>query len=167
LAASHVARVYVVNRTVFGCSAHGGTSYRLGQRTTCIGAERIDPVRVAGELAAYGDERCGVDTGTTSVVVRRLTNDKQLTSAPATSPPGPESYQTVTSLVLRLDGAVAWIATGHSLGARHSLVEVHKVEKHGASLLDSGPAIGTRSLRLHGSALRWRHGKQTRSGSLD
>lgn len=166
LASSHLARVYALHGAVFGCSAHGSTSYRLGRRDRCILATRIAPVTVAGELVAYGAERCGVDTGSTLVVVRRLTDGKQLLSAPATSPPGVESYQSVDSLVLKRDGAVAWIAVGRSIVGTRRVVEVRKSDKRGQAVLDSSGALAPYSLRLRGSTLRWRDGKQTRSATL-
>jgi hypothetical protein len=167
LASSHVARVYAVHGNVFGCSAHGSTSYRLGRRDSCLMATRIAPVVVTGEVAAYGAEECGIDTGSTLVVVRRLTDGKQLMSATAATPPGPESYESVDSLVLKRDGAVAWIAVGRSIvGTRGRSIEVDKSDKHGGAVLDSGGAIGVYSLRLRQSTLRWRDGTQTRSATL-
>ena len=121
---------------------------------------------VSGALAAYGSETCGIDTGSTLVIVRRLTDGHELRSAAATGPVGPESYQTVGSVVLKGDGAVAWIGTGHSLGSHHTLTEVWRADRHGTTRLDSGVAIRVQSLRLTGSTLRWRDGAETRSAGL-
>jgi hypothetical protein len=152
---------------VFGCSVKGHKVFALGQTTSCVRSRRVAPVTVAGELAAYGLEQCGVDTGSTNVVVRRLTDGASLRSLPATTKPlGPESYQSVSSLVLKGDGAVAWIGVGHSIVRRGSSAEVHRADRRGQALLDSGTAIDPRSLRLHGSTLSWRHADFTRSASL-
>ena len=122
---------------------------------------------VAGELAAYGLERCGVDAGFSNVVVRRLTDGAQLRSLPATTKPlGPESYHSVGSLVLKSDGAVAWIGVGSSILRRGSYAEVHRADRRGQALLDSGAAIDPRSLKLNGSTLSWRHANLTRGSSL-
>lgn len=122
---------------------------------------------VAGEFAAYGVEECGVDTGSTQVVVRRLSDGKRLRDAAATTPPGVESYQSVSSLVLKADGAVAWIGDGRSIVRRGHKIEVYKADSGGSvRLLDSGLAIAPGSLRLHGSKLTWTHGAAVRTATL-
>jgi hypothetical protein len=167
LAADKAARVYALGNTVYGCALGGMRSYRLGQRQTCIGTSRAGPaVTVAGRLAAYGLSRCGVDTGFTQVLVRRLTDGTQLRAVPATSPPGPESFQSVDSLVLKADGAVAWIGTGRSIVGHGKVIEVRKADRGGAALLDSGAAVDSGSLRLRHSKLTWKHGGETRSATL-
>ncbi|MFL5830252.1 MAG: hypothetical protein ACJ76X_10075 [Solirubrobacteraceae bacterium] len=122
---------------------------------------------VTGDLTAYGAERCGIDTGTTAVIVLRLTDDKQLANTPATSPPGVESFQHVDALVLKRDGSVAWIGDGSSIvGHGRRIVEVRKLDKRGLFVLDSGSGVRMDSLRLHRSTLRWRDGSQTRTATL-
>jgi hypothetical protein len=124
-------------------------------------------VVVAGDLAAFGREECGVDTGSTEIVVRRLTDGRRLRIAAATTSPGVESFQSVGSLVLQRDGAVAWIGDGSSIIRHAHKVEVYKAERNGPlKLLDSGLAVAPGSLRLHGSRLSWKHGGSTRTSSL-
>ncbi len=166
LAADKVARVYAVGNAAYGCALGGARSYKLGQRRTCIAASQVTTVTVAGRLAAYGLARCGVDTGFTQVIVRRLTDGVQLRALAATSPAGPESHQSVDSLVCKADGAVAWIGTGSSIVSSRKLIEVRKADGRGPALLDSGAAIDSSSLRLHGSQLSWKHGAQTRTAAL-
>ncbi len=167
LAASHTARVYGSGHWVYGCAAPGGRTYRLGQGPTCIGAPRIAPVVVTRTLAGYGSERCGVDTGSAEVVVRRLTDGKALTRLPATTTAvGAESYQSVAALVLKGDGAVAWIAVNRSIIGNRVAIEVRKHDATGSALLDSGAGIRTASLQRHGSQLTWRHGGQLRHSRL-
>ena len=166
LAASHQARVYGSGAVVYGCAKSGRSSIRLGERGSCIGAARIVPITVTDSLAAYGSETCGIDTGSTLVVVRRLTDGQQLHSSPAAAPVGPESYETVTSLVLKGDGAVAWIATVMSIGNHRAAVEVWRSDRHGTTRLDSRADTRPRSLRLRGSTLRWRDGTQTHTAVL-
>jgi hypothetical protein len=167
LAASSVARVYSLGGMAYGCSLGAAKSYNLGQRRTCLGAPLVAPVTVTGDLAAYGLESCGVDTGFTQVIVRRLTDGKQLRSSPATTGLlGPESYQSVDSLVLKGDGAVAWIGIGYSIIASHRDIEVQKTDAHGQRRLDSGSAVKLGSLQLHHSTLIWKHGRATRSATL-
>jgi hypothetical protein len=122
---------------------------------------------VAGDLAAFGREECGVDTGSAEVVVKRLTDGKRLLIAAATTSPGVESFQSVASVVLKRDGAVAWIGTGSSIVRHAHKVEVYKADSHGSvRLLDSGLSVAPSSLRLHGSTLSWKHGGSTRTASL-
>jgi hypothetical protein len=166
IAADAVARVYTVGDAVYGCASGGAKSYKLGQLGSCIASSRVSAVKVAGRLAAYGLERCGVDTGFTEVVVRRLTNGAQLRSLPATSPPGAESFQSVDSLVLKADGAVAWIGIGSSIVGHGRVIEVRKADRSGKALLDSGSSVDPRSLRLHRSVLTWKHASSTRSATL-
>lgn len=168
VASSASAEVYSSRGTVYGCSEKTGRRTKLGQTTSCIRADLISHARVAGELAAYADERCGVDAGFTTVVVVRLSDGKRLKSDPATTGRTlPESYQSVDSLVLRRDRRVAWIATAHSIIRPSSAdIEVHADDRRGARLLDSGAGIDPRSLRLHGSRLTWRDGGATRTVRL-
>jgi hypothetical protein len=144
----------------------GGGSFRLGVTTNCIGSDLVGPIVVAGEIAAYASERCGVDTGFTQVLVRNLHSGKRLSAATAVASPGPESFASVDSLVARSDGSAAWIAQASSLGNHQKTVEVRRIDAHGESRLDSGTAIAPRSLRLRGTRLSWTHGGQPRSAIL-
>ncbi len=167
LTADAVARVYTSNGSVYGCSGTSGKRSTLGKRTSCLGTERAGPVTLTGQLVAYGVQICGVDTGFAQVVVRRLSDGKRLTSAPAfTGPLGAEPFQSVDSLVLKADGAVAWIATGRSLATHSSHRQVQSEDKNSQKLLDSSGSIQLGSLRLNGSTLTWKRGGKTRSASL-
>lgn len=163
MAADHHVDVYTLGDAVYGCLFRTGRSIRLGNARICVGQARVDRAAAAGDVIAYGTERCGVDTGTASVSVLRLTDDKRLGSfAAITGPAGPESYQSVDSLVVKRNGAVAWIATATSIIGRGTRTEVHANRR----LLDAGAGIVVSSLRLHGSTLTWRHGTATRSATL-
>jgi hypothetical protein len=167
LAADRHVRVYKQHGAVFGCARHH-KSHRLGGARTCVNSTLVGPVRVAGWLAAYGLERCGVDTGSTVVEVRRLTDGRRLAMRPATTgPPQVESYQSVTSLVLRSDGSVAWIATSKSVFASSGEIEVHSLAQGDFDLLDSGSGIAPKSLRLKGATLSWRDGGSVRTATLN
>src|SRR5947209_3473465 len=99
LALTHLARAYALRGEVYAC-AHGGHSYDLGSSHLCMSSNRVGPIALSGTVAAYGAQRCGVDTGTAQVVVRRLTGGTVLHTATATSRvPGAESYQSIGSLV--------------------------------------------------------------------
>lgn len=165
IASDRVARVYSWHSTVYGCAL--GRTYRLGAVSRSISESRVGPVALAGEDVAYGLATYGVDTGSTEVVVRRLTSGKTLHRDSATSRPlGPEAFQSVDSLVLRRDGAVAWIGQAQSIVSHSREVEVVRDDRRGEATLDEGTAIATGSLRLNGSTLTWKHGGATRSAAL-
>lgn len=166
LAADHQARVFVRGDTVYGCAAGTTSTITLGSNGSCLSGTRVSPVVLAGQLAAYGAQTCGIDTGSTSVIVRRLTDGQIQSSHPSTGPVGPESYQWVRSLVLKPDGAVAWIGVGRSIGTRVGVTEVWRTDRRGTVRLDSGPAVRSSSLRLVHGGLRWLHGSQPRTASL-
>jgi len=168
LAASSKARVYLSRGLVYGCARGAKHPYRLGQRATCLGGSaRVAPVTVSGVLVAYGSQRCGVDFGGSTVLVRRLTNGSTVSQQPATTTSvGPESYVMVTALVLAGDGDVAWISVGHSIVGGHSATEVHALDRRGVRRLDNGAAVNSGQLRLAGSKVSWKHGTAWRSATL-
>jgi hypothetical protein len=77
----------------------------------------------------------------------------------------------VDSLVLKSDGAVAWIATnflGEICGPVHpgATIEVRVHDRYGLHVLDSGIGIVPASLRLSGSLLAWVDAGQARTATL-
>lgn len=118
LAGGGSARVYVVGRLVYGCAAGGGARrFALGTTNLCNRSLLVQAVTVAGRLAAFGTESCGVDTGASIVQVRRLTDGRTLFTHAATNVPGPESFTTVTAIAADRAGDVAWIARSRPLSA--------------------------------------------------
>ncbi len=169
LAANGGVRVYILGQGVYGCSAARSRSFRLGNVSRSIRESRAGPVAVAGDLAAYGLQDFGVDTVRASVVVRRLTDGKELEQLRVTRAVGAESFESVGSIVVRASGAVAWIGSEHSIGpGRQGSVEVHSAGPGtgGGRLLDSSPDIKPASLRLHRSSLSWIDGGATRHATL-
>ena len=168
LAADRTARVYSWHGAVYGCIDATGQLRKLGGAGVCNRPDgAVAPVALAAATVAYGLERCGVDTGSSTVVVLNLSTGVQRADLPAiTLPAGPESYGSVNSLVLRRDGAAAWIASSDSLVGRSTTYEVHRFAGGKSALLDSGGSIAPASLRLAGSLVTWRHGTATRSARL-
>jgi hypothetical protein len=167
VAQTDLARVYSLNGGVYGCAIPNGVVYKLGSASVCNGAGRANPFAIAARLVAYGLQQCGVDTGVSTVIVRRLTNGKHLRRDPATTGTvGAESYESVESLVLAADGSDAWISVTSSIVGNGATTEVHKHDSGGAVLLDSGAGIDPHSLRLVGSKLTWRHDGKRRSAQL-
>jgi hypothetical protein len=158
--------VYEAGGVVYGCS--NARSYRLGYYGRGRpGGVSVVLVRVASRVVAYSTRAQGVDTASESVSVRRLTDGKRLYEDRATvGPVGPESFQSVASLVVKSDGSVAWIGAASSIGGPHRIVEVLRHDRRGLRLLDSGAAVARKSLRLRHSTLRWKHGGGTRRATL-
>jgi hypothetical protein len=73
----------------------------------------------------------------------------------------------VTSLVLKSDGAVAWIARNKPIGEPATSYEVHAVDKTGARLLAAGDEIAPGSLVLAGGTLYWTQGGRPMSATLN
>jgi hypothetical protein len=155
LAQSPQARVYSLNGAVYGCATNPGEPYKLGATTICNYRHRVDHVALAGTVAAYSLDTCGVDSGSTTVYVRRLTNFKLLHTDPATSRSLVEAYGSTPSIVVKADGAVAWIGVNDSILGRGRVIQVRKDDAAGRSLLDSGSGIQQASLKLIGSQLSW------------
>lgn len=168
VARDHLARVYADGGSAYGCVAGGSRTYRLG--TTGLGLSpggaHIEAVRVAGRLAAYGLRTMGVDTGYVTVNVRVLSTGALLSRRSATTQTGVEGFQSINSLVLKPDGAVAWIATAHSIGKPKYVRQLLALNRQGLRVLDSGPSLGATSLALHGSTISWKHGATTRTATL-
>src|SRR5207302_8161420 len=131
-----------------------------------LGQPRVGLVRLAGSDAAYALSSHGVDTGSSQVVVRRLRDGKVLRTAAAVSHvTGPESFTSVSALVVKADGAVAWIGEAHSIVSRAGGIEVHRFDRRGQAELDHGPGISARSLHLQASRLTWLNAGGQRSAT--
>jgi hypothetical protein len=168
---AHDARVvvYSASGTVFACSHASGRVTKLGNSRNCIRSTLVGPVAAAGDLIAYGAESCGVDTGSSVVIVRRPSDGRVIRRLTAiTQLLGPESEDRVGSIVLRPSGAVAWIASGGSIvrGPSGGTAEVDANRSGKTSRLDSGASIKGSSLRLSGSRLSWKHGSAVRTATL-
>jgi hypothetical protein len=144
-----------------------GKSYRLGGRGACLVMPRVDPVVLAGPVVAYGLDTCGTDFGSSQVMVRDLVSGKLVVSEHAISGGvPPESFQRVKTVVIKPDGAVAWLTGFGSVGLSGSHYQVVRVDQRGHALLDTGTGIGPESLRLRGSKVTWTDGGRTRSATL-
>jgi hypothetical protein len=166
LARGSLTRVYVERRTVHACVTGGRRPITLGTTGTCLRAQRVDAVAVAGRLVAAGRTTCGIDTGTAEVEVVRASDGHRLFTQPAIGNPGPESSTDVTGMVVTPAGATAWIARSHSIVGHRTMIEVRAGDARGIRLLDSGAQIVTGTLRLSGSTVSWRDGSTRRSARL-
>jgi hypothetical protein len=68
--------------------------------------------------------------------------------------------------VLNARGHVAWIGSKSSIGMPRATYEVHKIDASATALLDSGPQIDSKSLRLHGRQISWLRAGARRTATL-
>jgi hypothetical protein len=173
---------------IFGCAYTGKRSFAISGPPTfsAEGGGEASHYTLAGPILAYAIH--GVELvpppGVTEwkVEVENLRNGHVLhevptgtASAPATtSAPGgirnPRyvGVGPVVSLVVKSDGAVAWIVE-NEIPARHvpAEYEVHAVDKTGNRLLAAGSDIDPHSLALAGSTLYWTQGGKPMSAVLN
>jgi hypothetical protein len=151
---------------VYGCVLQTGTVWKLGSAGICNVTPCADHFALAGTVVAYGLNRFGIDTGTTTVVVRRLVSGHVVHQDAATSRGVVEGYGSAKSLVVKTDGSDAWIGVDNSIIGHGRVIEVHRHDGRGTALLDSAASIEPASLKLHGSRLTWRDGGATRQSTL-
>jgi len=163
-----MARVYSQHQRVYGCAAADQKSFLLGRVSGGVAQKRVGPVALAGTDAGYGLTTSGVDTISSEVVVKRLTDGKVLHRRNAITGNLPaEFYEAVDAVVVKGDGSVAWTAdAGSILSHKGRQRQVEKIDQTGQMLLDHSRNIRLRSLRLSGSKLTWRDGSTTRSATL-
>ncbi len=70
-----------------------------------------------------------------------------------------------TDVVVKTDGAVAWIAEGKH-GKEYGVYQVHALDSSGERTLAVGPEIDPGSLALAGSTLYWTQGGKPFSAPL-
>jgi hypothetical protein len=166
LAHSPRGRLYVNKRSVYGC-LQGKRPVRFGGEGGCPESAHLGPFALAGTVAAYALRTCGVDTAAAQVVVRRLSDGHQLSAHHVIDvSPGPESLQSVGSIVVRSSGDVGWIGSSTSIAAHRSLIEVLAWSGGAVRRLDRGSDIRSGSLRLAGPKLTWQHGRTRRFATL-
>lgn len=137
----------------------------LGRAGNCT-ENGVELAHLAGRFAAYTRTFCGYDTQGSTLVVRRLSDGKFVMARPATTKVGVEGNQSVGSLVLKPDSAVAWIATAHAIFRPRFVRQLVKLDERGFRVLDSGRSVAVGSLTLRGSETSWRHGHAIRTAKL-
>lgn len=162
------ARIYSRDGGVYGCANGHQHVYVLGRAGLGRpGQGRVGLVALAGVDAGYSLSQMGVDTISTQVVVRRLDSGRTIRDLSAvTGRVGPEFFESVTGLVVKSDGAVAWIAKAGSIIRHGSTIEVDRADRRGEANLDGSAHDALRSLALRGSQLSWRHGAAIRTAQL-
>lgn len=124
-------------------------------------------VRFAGPYVAFvqniaaGDDHVGVMNLSTG----RLRNFRIASAVGNSICPG------VEALVLKADGAIAWIGTNFlpafaCTNPPAPVIEVRRRDRRGLRILDSNGTIALHSLQLTGSTLKWVDAGQAKTASL-
>jgi hypothetical protein len=177
------AHVFEKNNRWYGCAARVKRPYVLPGLDTLEARQFSDGtvpnhITLAGVFVAY--ERYtlltagGAGDTQTDLYVVDLRNGKVVVDEDARPPTGQQEDRSVTDLVLKRNGSVAWISD-HWTYAQHPAVvnyEVHRFSRDpanpGRALLDSGADIERDSLTLGADrkTLSWTKGGQPKSGQL-
>jgi hypothetical protein len=126
------------------------------------GNEGVTSETLAGAIVAYEFSStppscCEVGRGGEAVVVvRDLRSGRVLHKVPTGTPSAPRAagigLGPALSLVVKSDGAVAWIV---SAGFRNGYYQVHALDGSGSRTLATGRSIDPRARALAGSTLYW------------
>jgi hypothetical protein len=154
---------------IHGC-AYGHRSYLVGTIPNCQGAGPCGgPERetLAGPLVAYQEGGGGESVRVYLVVVRNLRTGRVVRELPTGTPATPSKSVVgvgpTTGIILKSDGAVAWIVqTGFP-----TTYQVHAVDKSGSRVLASGSDIDPLSLALAGSTIYWTASSAAMSAPLN
>lgn len=165
---------------VWGC-VYGHRPYFLGPLpyASAEGSGGLERETLAGSVVAYEESATGGYYSKRSeqrVVVRELYTGRLLHRVPTgmqlKASPENVGVGRVLTLVVKNDGAVAWIAEDGELAMRSNMQPnvtyfvLESVDKFGSQLLASGPDIDPLSLALAGSTLYWTQGRAPFSSLL-
>jgi hypothetical protein len=178
IAADAQAEVYGVRKNsetieYRGC-VYGHTRwFDVGGRSECLSAGGAcggtDHITLAGTLVARESSFVGSVLGTEWIIeVEDLRDGRILHRLPSgvTFPPNPKFVGDgpATSIVVKSDGAVAWIL---DTVQEHERYQVHAVDRTGSRVLATGSDIDPHSLALAGSTLYWTQGGNPYSTTLN
>jgi hypothetical protein len=182
LAADAQAQIYAVRESpeytkVLGCATGHASADELGFAAACrtdrymnVFCSGIDREVLAGPIVAYelvsGASGCGFCHW--SVIVRDMRSGRMLRDEATGTPTNPAFRENLgvgptTAIVLKSDGALAWIANA---GVGEGGYQVHAVDATGAGLLASGRDLDPSSLALAGSTLYWTQAGRPFAASL-
>jgi hypothetical protein len=153
---------------IHGC-AYGHRSYLVGTLPNCPGAGPCGGPEhevLAGPLVAYEEGGGGKVVNIYQVVVRNLRTGRVIRELPTGTPsprPGWVGIGPTTGIVVKSDGAVAWIVeTGFP-----TTYQVHAVDSNGSRVLASGSDIDPSSLALADETIYWTAGSTAMSAPLN
>ncbi len=163
---------YEAESVVRGCAHGQRRSYLLGEAEEHLGSSGgagssgVELETLAGPVVAYEKAYGSEQNSLYEMVVRNLVSGrvlhKVITSRPVKPGAIPIAAGPLTALVVKRDGAVAWIVeTGYPVEYR-----VYAIDKSGTRSLASGADINPASLALAGT-LYWTQAGKPATTSLD
>jgi len=177
IAADPQAEIYGIRKNeeevvYWGCVFGHSRSFLVGFTDECISnggaCASTSHLTLAGTLLAREYSRTSFVLGDERLIeVEDLRTGRVLHSVPTgvTFPPKPKTVGDgpATAIVLKSDGAVAWIV---DTVQKNDMYQVHAVDRSGSRLLASGSDIDPKSLALAGSTLYWTQGRKPYSATL-
>jgi hypothetical protein len=162
---------------IFGCAYGGRRAYALSGPpafSSQSGSEATD-YTLAGVILVFESFEVqsipglGLPELKRLIKVENLRTGRLLHKVPTgTSSPNSIGIGPVVTLVVKSDGAVAWIAGNNKgRGEPATSYEVHALDKTGNRLLASGAEIDPSSLALAGGTLYWTQGGKPMSAVLN
>ena len=162
---------------IYGCAYGHQRTYLLGGVPECAGGggggscSGIEHPVLAGPIVAFEEfvdmEGSGGGSARWLVVVRDLRTGRVLRRLP-TETSSPTGVGPATDIVVKSDGAVAWIVqTRLSTSSHPAEYEVHAADASGSQVLAAGPEIGSSSLALTASTLYWTQAGRAASAALN
>jgi hypothetical protein len=155
-------------QALYGCLKGSRINRRIGplRRQTWAASVRA-PFAISGAWASAIEERqVGQDTVRIYAAMRDIRSGiARYCSVGAGDRPG--QWPTVRSLVMSMNGWVAWaaiVSTGSSSPPR--AVEIDACDSGGVRVLDSGSDIESSSLTIHGSTVSWMKAGEQHSAKL-
>lgn len=151
---------------IFGCARGHERSFGIGDQpgASSEGGGGVEKETLAGPLVAYEawEKQEGVGgpptTSRSLLVVADLRTGRVVHKLPTGSsePPFKIGAGHAAALVLKRDGAIAWITGGGG-----PVQTVHALDRLGNRVLGVGPGISRRSLRLNANIVSWtKHGRR-------
>lgn len=156
-----------------GCLYGQSKSRLIGAANECLSAAGdcggTDQLAIAGTVVACEQYVSSEVTGNRWLVeVKDLRSGRTLHRVPTgvTFPPNPMLVGdgSTTTIVVKKDGAVAWIV---DTVQKHERFQVHALDRTGSRVLATGSDIDPHSLALTGSTLYWTQGHKPYSARLN
>ncbi len=149
---------------IYGCAYGSHLTYLLGEeaRFSSVGGGGIEHVELDGTVVAYEESQVVPCCRKTElIIIRDLRTGRVLHRVPTGIPAMPISGYIgngpVVSIVVKSDGAVAWMVEAEGEPSPE-YYQVYAVDKFGSRLLASGTDVSRSSLALAGSTLYWTQG---------
>jgi hypothetical protein len=153
---------------IFLCSYRTGHRTRLGT-DDCLNSIEVELTRFSRRFLAVDLLSCGPGGSVSTLDVRRTRDGRRIRRVRAVPAPPfmPGAFMRVTDLVLRGDGALAWIVEIRDTETASPRYQVRtSLRGTGSTLVAEGADIASGSLALGGSTLYWTQAGVPQSTSL-